>query len=135
MMRRRMDGRPQKTYVNIMRVRVKAISMLHGQHKTWTIITLQAKIHIHLRSSQPFYNMFLPYEIKIAITNLDNQMKRSMIEKVKVPNNSEMDTFKRIFSNTHGHIFSMHWPTYTDRPPRYSQIPKSKIRRNGGSQK
>ena len=57
-------------------------------------------------------------------------MVRKIIDTIKVPNNLENDACKRIFLNTHGQFLSMKWPTSPVRSLRYSQIQKSKIRRN-----
>ena len=38
-------------------------------------------------------------------SNLDNKMVINMLEKIKVPNNLEVDACKRICSNTDGHNF------------------------------
>ena len=45
----------------------------------------------------------------------ENKMVRNMLEKNKVPNNSEMDACKRILFNTHGHNLLMQWFNYPSR--------------------
>ena len=55
---RRMVDRQLQTYVRIMRVPVKSISVLHGQRQTLTTLTIRASIHIHFRISQPYCKIF-----------------------------------------------------------------------------
>ena len=62
----------------------------------------------HTYSFEKFLTL-LQYYFTILNGNVeshsDNQMLIKMIEKIKVPNNSEMNAFRSIFLNTHGQNF------------------------------
>ena len=66
-MHKRTYDRPLKTYVIIIRVSVKSISVLREKRQTSTMLILRVHVHTHLIKSQLYYKILLLSSIIMEI--------------------------------------------------------------------